>query len=108
MLFPIERLCLVALRAKGIAYGLQPSGVWIVAVRAADTLRSHPALQKRSDFEDLFANLPIDKIQTILRKLRPPGFHHRLEHPFTRHGFTKTSTARVTRTTLIDLGFLGF
>jgi hypothetical protein len=108
MLFPIERLCLVALRAKSIAFGLQPSGVWIVAIRTADALGSHPALEKRSDFEDLFANLSIDEIQTILWKLRPPGFHHRLEHLLAWQSFTKTSTARVTCATLVDLGFLSF
>src|SRR5678815_1590540 len=75
----IESLYLMTLRAEEVPFGLQSCGVRIVTVRAANSFRRHSALEKRSDLEDLFADLSVDKVQRVLRKLRPPGLQHGVE-----------------------------
>lgn len=102
----IELLDFMALRAKRIAPGLQPRGMRIVTIGTTHAFRGHLALQERSDFKDLFANLSIDEIQTILWKLRSPRFQHCFEHPFTGRRFPETDATRVACAALVHLGLL--
>jgi len=75
----IKRLRRVALSTEVVTFGLQSRGVRIMTIRAQNSFGRHSALEKRSDLEDLVADLTVNEIQPVHGKLWPPGLEHRFK-----------------------------
>ncbi len=68
----------MASRADGIAGGAQLQRMRVVAVRACDALRVHPALHERAPVVDLVAHLAIVPVQVVVEQCHAMGVERRL------------------------------